>query len=142
MSRAYIPLRLRQRVAQQARFRCGYCLTQETVIGMPMELDHILPEALGGLSDEANLWLACPLCNAHKADRISASDPLTGATIRLFHPRQQRWHEHFAWSERADLIVGLSATGRATVLALQLNRIALVRARRLWAQAGWHPPYD
>lgn len=28
---------------------------------MPMHLEHIVPIAAGGTSDEDNLWLACPL---------------------------------------------------------------------------------
>jgi len=29
---------------------------------------------------------------------------------------------------------------RATVEALQMNNPTVVRARRRWASAGWHPP--
>ena len=39
-------------------------------------------------------------------------------------------------------MVGRTATGRATVEALQLNRDELVEARELWIAAGWHPPED
>ncbi len=105
-----------------------------------MELEHILPTVLGGKTEEANLWLACALCNAHKSDRIAALDPGTGAIVRLFNPRQQPWPEHFTWTPEGDQIIGLTPTGRATVIALQLNRPELVRSRRLWVRAGWHPP--
>ena len=43
--------------------RCGYCLTTELLIGAPMEIEHIIPTALGGQTEESNLWLACSLCN-------------------------------------------------------------------------------
>lgn len=61
MSTAYIPKALRQRINIQARHRCGYCLTQEKIVGTPMEIEHIIPEALGGITEEANLWAACSL---------------------------------------------------------------------------------
>ena len=48
MSKAYIAKAIRERVTTQARHRCGYCLTQERVVGTPMEIDHIIREALGG----------------------------------------------------------------------------------------------
>ncbi len=38
----------RERVASQARFRCGYCLTQEQVSGVPLTVEHLLPRAKGG----------------------------------------------------------------------------------------------
>lgn len=142
MSKTYVPKALRELVAEQARYRCGYCLTQEAVVGAPMEIEHLLPEVLGGLTEEGNLWLACPLCNNHKGDRIAATDPETGELVRLFNPRHQHWPEHFAWTAAGDQIVGLTATGRATVVALKLNRPPLVRARRRWVVAGWHPPSD
>lgn len=69
MSRDYIPRGLRDLVARTARHRCGYCLTQEAVVGTPMVIDHIVPESLSGPTEEANLWLACPLCNAHKCSQ-------------------------------------------------------------------------
>lgn len=96
MSQIYIPNALRERVAAQARYRCGYCLSTESVVGTPMEIDHIIPQSLGGPTEEDNLWLACPLCNDHKGNRMAALDPLTGEIVRLFNPRRQAWHEHFA----------------------------------------------
>lgn len=142
MSKPYVSRALREWVAAQARHRCGYCLTQEAVVGMPMEIEHLLPTVLGGKTEEANLWLACSLCNTHKSDRIAAIDPETGELVRLFNPRQQPWPEHFAWTPEGDQIVGLTPTGRATVIALHLNRPELVRSRRLWGKAGWHPPHE
>lgn len=142
MSRTYIPKALRENVAARARHRCGYCLTAEWIVGTPMELDHIVPEALGGLTVEDNLWLACSLCNDHKGDRIAAADPLTGEVVRLFDPRRQVWREHFLRTAEGDLIVGISSTGRATAQLLDLNRPVLVSARRAWVSVGWHPPAD
>jgi hypothetical protein len=142
MSRTYIPKALRDRVAVQARHRCGYCLTAEAIVGMPMELEHLIPESLGGSSEEENLWLACSLCNDCKNDRIAALDPITGEIVRLFDPRRQVWSEHFAWMPEGDRILGLTPTGRATVAALQLNRPTLVVARLAWVKVGWHPPRD
>ena len=142
MSTSYIPKALRERVAQQACHRCGYCLSAEAIVGAPMEIDHIVPQALGGLTEEDNLWLACSLCNDHKSDRIAALDPDTDAVVRLFDPRHQSWGEHFAWSKNGDRIEGLTPTGRATVYALNLNRPSLVKARQAWVLAGWHPPRD
>ncbi len=142
MSGTYIPKGLRLRVAEEARHRCGYCLTQEAVVGAPMEVDHLVPEALGGHTEAENLWLSCSLCNDHKGDRIAALDPETGEVVRLFNPRGQMWGEHFAWNQEGDRIVGRTSIGRATVLALTLNRPSLVRSRRLWVLAGWHPPTD
>lgn len=140
MSSDYIPVELRRRVAEQSRHRCGYCLTQEAVIGSPMEFDHLLPRSLGGPTTEDNLWLACSLCNDHKSSRFLIIDPETGLAVRVFNPRRQEWSDHFSWSEGATRIDGTTAVGRATVAALQLNRPSLVLARRLWVAAGWHPP--
>lgn len=142
MTRTYIGKELRERVAVQARYRCGYCLTTEAIVGTPMEFDHLIPESLGGLTEEANLWLACSLCNDSKNNRIAALDLDTGKVVRLFDPRRQPWIEHFRWSDEGECILGLTPTGRATVVALNLNRPSLVRARRLWVSVGWHPPRD
>ena len=62
--------------------------------------------------------------------------------MNLFHPRKQRWQEHFAWDERFERIIGLTASGRATVEALQLNRAELVNLRKLLYAAGEHPLPD
>lgn len=142
MSHTYISRALRERVAVQARRRCGYCLTTEQIVGTPMEIDHIIPESLGGQTEEDNLWLACSLCNDHKGDRIAALDPVSGELVRFFDPRHQVWTEHFAWTGAGERIVGLTPVGRATVIALSLNRASLVKARQAWITVGWHPPED
>lgn len=142
MSRTYIGRQLRESVAAQARHRCGYCHTSEAIVGTPMELDHLIPESLGGLTEETNLWLACSLCNDCKSNRTVAPDPESHEIVRLFDPRRQVWHEHFRWTDAGDRIVGLTPTGRATVVALQLNRPSLVKARQIWVLVGWHPPKE
>ncbi len=105
-----------------------------------MHLEHIIPLAAGGTSAEENLWLACPLCNGYKGIQTQAVDADTGESIPLFHPRKQSWGDHFKWSDDGTQIIGESACGRATVVALQLNNKHLVQARRRWVMAGWHPP--
>jgi len=140
MSQTHIPRELRERIAAQACHRCGHCLTAEAIVGTPMEIDHLIPECLGGLTEESNLWLACSLCNDIKNNRIAGLDPLSGELVRLFNPRRQLWHEHFPLDRTGDRIIGLTPTGRATVVTLNLNRPTLVKARQLWVRVGWHPP--
>jgi hypothetical protein len=139
VARPYIPKALREKVAATAGHQCGYCLTSQAYTAMPMHVEHIIPQAAGGPSTEENLWLACPLCNGHKGTQTHGTDPESGEQIPLFNPRRQDWHEHFRWSEDGTLIVGRTACGRATIVALQLNNEHLVRARRRWVMAGWHP---
>ncbi|MFP4437367.1 MAG: hypothetical protein ACLFVO_08985 [Chloroflexaceae bacterium] len=82
------------------------------------------------------------LCNDHKSERVAALDPQSGEVVRLFDPRRQHWTDHFVWIDNGTVIRGLTATRRATILALNLNRPALVRARRAWVSVGWHPPAE
>lgn len=142
MSRSYIARPLREEVVREGRYRCGYCLTSARITGAPMEIDHIIPESLGGLTVKENLWPACSMCNDHKGNRFAAPDPLTGEVVRLFDPRRQHWWEHFSWSTGGDMILAKTPTGRATIAAVRLNRVELVEARRGWVSAGWHPPED
>jgi hypothetical protein len=131
---------LRERVRFQAGNRCGYCQSAQRYVMGQLEVEHIIPTALGGTDDEQNLWLACRLCNSFKGTQTHGLDPLTGRAVRLFNPRRQKWKLHFAWNEDGTLVVGLTACGRATVTALQLNNIYAVVVRREWVSVGWHPP--
>lgn len=142
MSSAYVPTELRRRVAEEGRYRCGYCLSQEAITGQLMEIDHLFPRSLGGLTIEENLWLACSACNDHKKNRVLAEDPKTGQLVRLFNPRFESWEEHFEWSDGGLRIRGRTPKGRATVEALHLNRPSVVKARRAWVEVGWHPPAE
>lgn len=142
MSKAYISPALREKVAHTARYRCGYCQTPAALIGMPLEIEHIIPEALGGPSQEENLWLACPTCNQKKGKRTTAIDEQAGAEVALFNPRQQRWHDHFAWDAGGLFLVGVTAVGRATIAALDMNNAHIVHTRQTWIRWGVHPPAD
>ncbi|MFP4394312.1 MAG: HNH endonuclease [Anaerolineales bacterium] len=138
----YVSHALRERIAKQAHYRCGYCLRTEELTGMPMTLDHIIPQAAGGPTTEDNLWLACSRCNQYKGTQMHSRDPQTGERVPLFNPRRHAWNEHFEWSEDGTKILGKTPSGRATVLALKMNNSEIVVARRLWVSAGWWPPLD
>ncbi len=123
-----------EQVTKQARHRCGYCLTLEIVSGVPLILEQIIPKIKGGLEVEENLWLACHLCSEAKGTLTEAVDPQTGLSAPLFNPRTQFWISHFAWSHDGQYIIGLTASGRATVEALSLNSEWRRRLRAIWAQ--------
>lgn len=130
---------LRQQVSERALGRCEYCQTQQAIV-VSMEVDHILPEALGGETTLDNLCYACVGCNAFKLDFQTSLDPETGQNVTLYNPRTEGWSDHFQWNDEGTLLIGLTATGRATIARLRINRAAVVEARRLWVAAGWHPP--
>jgi 5-methylcytosine-specific restriction endonuclease McrA len=56
--------RVRFRVLQAANFRCAYCGKLDEV--SDLQIDHVVPVALGGTNDIANLVAACRLCNQGK----------------------------------------------------------------------------
>ncbi|HLK56764.1 MAG TPA: HNH endonuclease signature motif containing protein [Chthonomonadaceae bacterium] len=117
---------------KRAGGRCEYCQAPQHVCGYHFHLEHIVPVALGGSDAEDNRALACASCNLAKSDRVSGVDPLTGEEVALFHPRVQKWQEHFRWAEDQRTLIGLTATGRATIVALVMNSELRQAARELW----------
>lgn len=129
---------LRQQVIERAREQCEYCQTPMRIV-VEIEIDHIVPQSVGGATELDNLCLACVGCNGYKLAFQEAEDPETGEIVSLYNPRIQHWHDHFAWSDDGIQVIGLTPTGRATVIRLRMNRERMVEARRLWIRAGWRP---
>jgi hypothetical protein len=142
MSRPYISVQLTAQVLADAGHRCGYCRTDERFTGSPLSIEHILPIAAGGPTERENLWRSCRECNERKGAQVQATDPESGEVVDLYNPRTQRWGDHFRWSEDGLLVIGLTAVGRATVAAIDLNRPHQIVARQRWVIVGWHPPSD
>ena len=110
---------LSRAVRARAHGRCQYCLMHEALQGATFHIEHIIPRSKGGESTLENLALACPGCNLHKASKTVAIDPATGDSVPLFHAIRQTWSEHFQF--HGYEIQGLTASGRATVAAFDLN---------------------
>ncbi|GAB4457169.1 MAG: HNH endonuclease signature motif containing protein [Armatimonadaceae bacterium] len=140
MSQSYIPVALARLVTERARGQCEYCRCLSGFHSDPFAIEHIVPEALGGATEEANLALSCLGCNSFKGAFVTGYDPITNTETELFHPRQQMWTEHFVWSADTTQILGLTASGRATVERLRLNRPGLVNLRAALRHFGVHPP--
>src|SRR5262249_22882967 len=73
----------------------------------------------GGSDDLENLALACCLCNFFKGPNLTGFDFESDHIVRLFHPRRDRWADHFIL--RGPRIEGLTDIGRATILVLGMN---------------------
>jgi len=136
----YLSADLRARLDAADDARCVYCQTTVGNTGQPLTVDHIIPTAQDGSSAFDNLCYACRRCNEYKGATIKSTDPLSGTLVPLFHPRHDRWDDHFAWDATGIRIVGLTPVGRATVIVLSMNNEYIVDARRRWVSAGWHPP--
>jgi 5-methylcytosine-specific restriction endonuclease McrA len=140
MVRKAIPRAVRQQVRARAHDRCEYCQHPASYACAPFVCEHILPRVYGAGDTLPELAWACPACNSHKYAKTHALDPQTGRLVPLFNPRHQRWTRHFAWSEDFLTIIGRTATGRATVVALSLNRPELLNLRQALRAIGAHPP--
>lgn len=136
----HVPAPLRREIHLAAVGRCAYCRCHEDLMGIPFEIDHIIPLSEHGATIFDNLCLSCPTCNRYKANKRMAIDVVTGHLAALFHPRKQEWGEHFSWTEGGLRIIGKTPTGRATIETLHINRPVLVQLRGYWKVLGLHPP--
>lgn len=129
---------LRRLVIQRAGNRCEYCGLSQVGQEATFHIDHVTPVVAGGETVENNLALACVSCSLHKSARQMVKDPQTGETVKIFNPRQQIWKEHFEWD--GVRVIGLTATGRATIDALRMNRALILAIRAEEELLGRHPP--
>jgi hypothetical protein len=126
-------------VALRAGHRCEYCHAPEAVFKFPLEVKHIVPLSRGGDDSAANWALACRACNLYKATHLTGSNPESHAVVRLFHPREDRWEEHFHIGIQSGEIMGCSPVGRATATRLEMNSMAQMTARQQWMRLGCFP---
>jgi hypothetical protein len=139
--RRRISAAVRRLIAERDTQRCADCRSP-MIVGIPMVIEHIIPLVSGGSSTPDNLCLACYRCNEFKGSRTEAADPIDGKLTVFFHPRLQRWSEHFAWREHGDTMDGLTSCGRTTIEALRLNNDWIVQARRPWMLVGPRLPLE
>jgi hypothetical protein len=131
---------LRRLVFARASGCCEYCVSQACYSTHSFAIEHITPKHRGGKTVLENLALACQGCNNHKHTKIKSRDPISGHLVLLFHPRLHNWAEHFSWSDDYLEMMGLTPTGRATIVTLQLNRDEVMNLRRVLIFCGEHPP--
>jgi HNH endonuclease len=116
-----------QQVWKRAEKRCEYCRIPHPQYRLPFQIDHIRARQHGGPTASDNLALACYHCNRHKGPNLAGWDPETQRMVRLFHPRTDRWPEHF--EGRGAEIVGKTSIGRVTILVLAMNADDLLLLR-------------
>ena len=117
MSTGHIPVSLQRRVRLRASERCEYCRIAQVGQEATFHVDHVTPQAAGGVTSLENLALACVSCSLRKGARTTAIDPATGDAVPLFHPRLHAWSDHFM-ADVSGEILGLTAIGRATITAI------------------------
>jgi hypothetical protein len=136
---SHIPLVIERQVRQRGQNTCEYCRLEQEFQEATFHVDHIEPRTAGGATSLENLALACVSCSLRKAARIRHRDPRTGRNVRLFHPRRDVWNEHFVFTRQWQ-IRGRTAIGRATIVALAMNRPTIVSIRSVLAAIGRFPP--
>jgi len=132
-----LPESLRKFAARRAEGRCEYCLLHEDDSYAPHQVDHIVSLKHGGLSDPPNVAYACIRCNLWKGSDIGAIDPTTGQLVKLFHPRQHRWEDHFI--RRGAEFAPLTPEAAATIRLLKLNHPKRQEERQALTQANRYP---
>lgn len=109
--------------------------------GFPHQADHILSLKHGGITEPENLAYACAICNRRKGSDIASVDLGSGELIPLFHPRLDRWSDHFRLD--SEWIIPMSRTGEATIRLLGMNIMERLAERRLLQSLGRYPlAYD
>lgn len=131
---------LRDLVWLRAGSCCEYCLMPAELDEATFEIDHIVAQKHDGPTQADNLALACFACNNHKGPNLSGIDPITNAQAALFHPRKDRWDDHFRYAEA--FLVGLTPAGRATIRVLEINAPHRVSHRAALIEEGVFPPSD
>ena len=133
---SYISAALRQQVVERADYLCEYCLVAEADTFFGCEVDHVISEKHGGATALDNLAYACAFCNRHKGTDLGSIDP-GGGLARFYHPREDRWSEHFAL-EGVE-IKPLTVRGMVTARILKMNAAERLLERATLQQARRYP---
>jgi hypothetical protein len=128
---------LERLVRRRANARCEYCQIPQSSSRITFPIDHVIALQHGGATREANLALACRHCNLHKGPNVGGIDPEDGAFTPLFHPRRDRWADHFTW--RGAELVGRTPIGRVTIHVLAINARIAVEVREALIAEGSFP---
>jgi hypothetical protein len=141
MNPLYFLVAVRKALAlpKRAYHRCEYCHAPESIFNVVFEVEHVIPVSAGGASTADNLALACRSCNSFKGSRSKYIDLESSEEERFYHPRRDRWEEHFLVDSESSVILALSSIGRVTVIAFKMNGQAQITARQLWIQLGLFP---
>jgi hypothetical protein len=134
----YISADLRRQVWAISKGNCEYCLINSQYTLKIHEVDHIRAEKHGGATTFENLSLSCFDCNRQKGSDLSSVDPLTDEVVALFHPRREKWDEHFRLADDGTL-EGKTAQGRVTVILLEFNNPERVTLRAALMSLGRYP---
>jgi len=126
---------LRRAVRKRAQFRCEYCRLPDLLPHLVrFHLEHIKARRHEGSTTLINLAWACPRCNERKGTNLSAVDPDTNRTTRVFNPRRDGWSKHFVWEGLR--IRGVTSVRRATAWLLEFNSQERLKLRREWHKLG------
>lgn len=124
------PEGLKKEIAHRAENRCEYCRISQEHVEYTFHIDHIISLKHGGSTQANNLAFSCPDCNYNKGANIGTFlNPPERYFTPLFHPRHDRWEEHFELID--GFISSLTPIGEATARILLFNtpeRIILRRA--------------
>jgi hypothetical protein len=142
MSDKRVTVRQKEIVAKRAYYCCEYCRSQVDFATQSFSVEHIIPRSQDGRTILSNLAFACQGCNNHKYTKTEGYDPVSGKTVPLYHPRLQKWRDHFCWNDDFTLILGITPTGRATIKTVHLNRTGVRNLRRVLHETGKHPPME
>lgn len=137
MSITYVNAELRRLAQVKAEGLCEYCLISEDDTGLGCEVDHIISEKHGGSTSEENLAMACVVCNSAKGSDVGSIILETGAFVRFFNPRSDRWSEHFFL--RDYRIEPLTEIGTVTARILQFNSVERLLERQALAFVKRYP---
>lgn len=121
-------------VSERASYRCEYCLFPESSALFSHEIDHVISEKHGGLTQASNLALSFAPCNKYKGSDVASVDLETNEVIALYHPRRCLWSDHFQPQEAEW--VPLTPIGLVTARLLQFNRPDRIEERKLLIEAG------
>jgi hypothetical protein len=131
---------LRRMVAERAYHVCEYCLVHKDDLYHGCEVDHIRSLKHAGPTLEENPAFACFHCNRHKGTDLGSISMRTGALVRYYHPRTDRWSDHF--EAIAGRIEPQTDIGEVTARLLEFNHPERVAFRKMLTDLGRYPSIE
>ena len=100
------------------------------------QVDHVISEKHGGETVSENLALSCSFCNQAKGSDEGSIDGETGEYVGLYHPRRDRWVDHFEMNEETGDILGDECCGSSDGSIITDESIGLSAGTAI-VIAGW-----